>query len=201
MSVQITPLPAPAAPAGQSMFKSWKFWSVMAVLAGLVALFSYGFTKDPKLVPSPLVGLAAPPFSVDQINGTGHADLASLKGTPFILNFWASWCMACQDEAAILEAAHRQYELNGHQIRVIGVAIQDTPDKALGFAKHFGKTYFLGLDDAQGDISLSYGLYGVPETFFVDGNGRIAFKQIGPVTKDVIDEQVAKLTATTKAGS
>jgi len=200
-SVSATSLPPAAAPPGRSMYASWKFWTVLGALAGLVALFTFGFGKDPKLVPSPLVGKAAPPFAVDRINGAGKISLADLKGTPVILNFWASWCVACREEAAILQAAHVKYELGQHKIRVIGIAIQDTPDKALAFAKRFGKTYFLGLDNGQGDISLSYGLYGVPETFFIDGDGRIAFKQIGPLTARAIDEQVAKLSAPAKGGS
>jgi cytochrome c biogenesis protein CcmG/thiol:disulfide interchange protein DsbE len=183
------------------MFASWKFWTAMGALAGLVALFTFGFGKDPKLVPSPLVGKAAPPFAVDRINGPGRVSLADLKGTPVILNFWASWCVACREEATILQAAHVKYEQGQHKIRVIGIAIQDTPDKALAFAKHFGKTYFLGLDSAHGDISLNYGLYGVPETFFIDGEGRVAFKQIGPLTERAIDVQVAKLSAAAKGGS
>jgi cytochrome c biogenesis protein CcmG/thiol:disulfide interchange protein DsbE len=202
MSAPVFTSPAAApAPAARSMYRSWKFWTVIAVLAGLVALFTSGFGKDPKLVPSPLVGKAAPPFAVERINGPGKIGLAELKGTPVILNFWASWCVACRDEAAILQAAHVKYELGQHKVRVIGIAIQDTPDKALAFAKRFGKTYFLGLDNAQGDISLSYGLYGVPETFFINGDGRIVYKQIGPVSEQWIDEQVAKLSAPAKGGS
>jgi cytochrome c biogenesis protein CcmG/thiol:disulfide interchange protein DsbE len=183
------------------MMTSWKFWTVIGSLACLVALFFYGFTKDPKMVPSPLVGKAAPPFAVERINGTGKVSLADLKGTPVILNFWASWCVACRDEAHILQAAHVKFEQQEHKVRVIGIAIQDTPDKALAFATHFGKTYFLGLDNTQGELSLSYGLYGVPETFFIDANGQIAYKQIGPVTEAVIAEQVAKLAGPAKGKS
>jgi len=201
MSASDASAPGAGQDSSRSMFTSWKFWTVIGVLLGMVALFSYGFTKDPKLVPSPLVGKAAPPFSVNQINGTGKVSLADLKGTPVILNFWASWCVACRDEATILQAAHMKYEEQEHKVRVIGIAIQDTPDKALAFAKHFGKTYFLGLDNDQGDISLSYGLYGVPETFFIDANGQIAYKQIGPVSEQGIAEQVAKLTGSVKGGS
>jgi cytochrome c biogenesis protein CcmG/thiol:disulfide interchange protein DsbE len=187
---------APPGPARNltpaALLRSWKFWSVLGVLGVLVAMFTRGFFLDPKFVPSPLIGKAAPTFAVDRINGGGRISLAELKGTPVVLNFWASWCVACRDEAAVLQAAHLKFEQGEHKVRVIGIAIQDTPDKALAFAKHFGKTYFLGLDNAQGDIGLSYGLYGVPETFFIDANGVIACKKIGAVTTKWIEERVQK---------
>jgi len=177
------------------MLKSWKFWLVMAAIASMAALFAFGFTTNPKLVPSPLVGRPAPAFEVQQINGTGTVSLAELKGTPFILNFWASWCVACRDEARVLQQAHLTYEKDQKKIRVIGIAIQDSRVPALSFARQYGKTYFLALDNAAGDIGLNYGLYGVPETFFVDAKGIIQFKQIGPVTPEIIKKEVERLTA------
>ncbi len=177
------------------IWQSWKFWAVMGTIAALAALFTYGFTINPKLVPSPLVGRPAPAFEVQQINGTERVTLAELKGTPFILNFWASWCVACRDEAHILQQAHLTYEKGQKKIRVIGIAIQDSPMPALSFARQFGKTYFLGLDNAAGDIALNYGLYGVPETFFIDAQGKIRYKQIGPVTPELIAAEVAKFAA------
>lgn len=198
-----SPAPADAAPVRPlgDLFRSWKFWVVMGTLAALVAMFTFGFTQDPKLVPSPLVGKPAPPFAVQQLNGTGQADLAVLRGTPVILNFWASWCVACRDEAHVLQAAHLKYEQQEHRVRVIGIAIQDTPEQALAFAKRFGKTYFLALDNSKGEISISYGLYGVPETFFIDTNGVIAFKQVGPVTPELIEAQMEKLSPRPKGSS
>jgi len=186
---------APAVPAGtlRALLTSWKFWAVMGVLAALVAMFTFGFTTDPKLVPSPLVGKPAPAFGVTQLNGPARISLAELKGTPVILNFWASWCVACRDEARVLQAAYLKFDREEHRVRVIGIAIQDTPEQALAFAKRFGKTYFLGLDTPRGEISLNYGLYGVPETFFIDGEGKIVFKQVGAVTPELIQEQVRRL--------
>lgn len=183
------PGPVPAH-APRALLHSWKFWSVMGVLAALVAMFTVGFFKDPKFVPSPLIGKPAPPFAVAQLNGTGRVSLAELKGTPVVLNFWASWCVACREEAGVLQAAHLKFEQQEHRVRVIGIAIQDTPEPALAFAKRFGKTYFLALDNTKGDIGLSYGLYGVPETFFIDASGVIACKKIGPVTPQWIEERI-----------
>src|SRR5574341_847414 len=117
------------------MWLSWKFWAVMGSIGLLAALFAFGFTVDPKVVPSPLVGRPAPPFEVQRLNGTGRLGLADLKGTPFILNFWASWCVACRDEAALLQQAYLTYEVEQKKVRVIGIAIQDAPVPALSFAR------------------------------------------------------------------
>ncbi|HKI99198.1 MAG TPA: redoxin domain-containing protein [bacterium] len=177
------------------MLKSWKFWAVVAVIGGLTAMFASGFGHDPKLVPSPLVHRPAPGFKVTELNTGAPLSLESLKGTPFVLNFFASWCVACRDEARLLESAYLRWGQDPSKLRVIGIAIQDTPEAARAFAKRYGKTYYLALDDAAGDVSLNYGLYGVPETFFVDAKGIIRYKQIGAVTPEVLEEQIPKLIA------
>jgi cytochrome c biogenesis protein CcmG/thiol:disulfide interchange protein DsbE len=182
----MTPPPSQAAAPASSWLRSWKFWSVMGGIAALVALFTFGFTTDPKKVPSPLVGLPASSFQVRQLNGTEQLSLAGLRGKPVLLNFWASWCVACREEAAILQQAHLTYEKERGVLRVIGIAIQDKPEPALAFARKYGKTYFLALDNEQGDIGLAYGLYGVPETFFINAQGIIVCKKIGPVTPEWI---------------
>jgi cytochrome c biogenesis protein CcmG/thiol:disulfide interchange protein DsbE len=83
---------------------------------------------------------------------------------------------------------------------VIGIAVQDQPEEARKFARRFGKTYFLALDNSAGDISLNYGLYGVPESFFVDAQGIIRYKQIGAMTEQVLSEQIPKLIAAKEQG-
>lgn len=175
------------------MLHSWKFWAVFAGIASLVGLLAYGFTVDPKLVKSPLLGKPAPGFMVERLGGGEPLTLSSLKGRPVLLNFWASWCVACREEALILQAAHMRYEKAEGKIKVIGIAIQDTEEKAIAFAKKFGKTYFLGLDNEAGDISLSYGLYGVPETFFIDAEGVIRYKHVGAVSTELVDREINKL--------
>ena len=175
------------------MLKSWKFWAVFAGIAGVVGLLAYGFTVDPKLVISPLLGKPAPAFTVQRLGGGEPVTLASLKGRPVVLNFWASWCLACRDEAHILQATHMRYEKNAAKLRVVGIAIQDTEEKAMAFARKYGKTYTLGIDNDAGDISLSYGLYGVPETFFIDAGGIIRYKQVGAVTAELVEREAGKL--------
>ncbi len=180
------------------MIRSWKFWGVLSAIGAMVALFSYGFFVDPKLVPSPLVNKPAADFTVQQLNGEGSLTLSDLRGTPVLLNFWASWCVACRDEAIILQEAHLLHEVAQNKLRVIGIAIQDTPEKALAFAERFGKTYFLALDDEAGTIGLDYGLYGVPETFFIDAAGTIHYKQVGAVTRELIRAMVDEMSQPAK---
>jgi cytochrome c biogenesis protein CcmG/thiol:disulfide interchange protein DsbE len=158
-----------------------------------VGLLAYGFSKNPKLVKSPLVGGRAPAFAVTEMN-TGEAlSSAKLKGTPYLLNFWASWCAACRDEAPYLKAAYERYEKGRGGFRVIGIAIQDELEKARAFARRFGKEYFLAMDSERGDISLNFGLYGVPETFFVDAQGVISHKHIGALDWEMVQREVERM--------
>lgn len=169
------------------MMRSWIFWISIGAIVGVVGMFAYGLTIDPKLVKSPLLGQPAPDWNVTRLQGDVALGLRELRGKPLVLNFWASWCVACREEAVILQQAHLEFEKAQGRIRVVGIAIQDTPEKAMAFARKFGKTYFLGLDNAEGEISLNYGLYGVPETFFIDAKGIVRIKKVGAVTREDIE--------------
>jgi cytochrome c biogenesis protein CcmG/thiol:disulfide interchange protein DsbE len=171
------------------MWKSWKFWAVWGLIFGLIALFAFGFFVDPKNVPSPLVGKPAPDFEISALNGDLKIRLSDFKGKPVLLNYWASWCQECKVEAHILEAFHQKYGSATQQIKVIGIAVHDTAGKAKSFASLFGKTYFLGLDDAIGNTALDYGIYGVPETFFIDPEGKIFYKHIGAVNAELLEKK------------
>ena len=175
------------------MWKSWQFWTVMGAIVVLTGLLAFGFTRNPKIVKSPLINLPAANFSVAELNSGEPLELAGLKGTAVLLNFWASWCAACRDEAHLLEAAHQKWGGDKNKFRVIGIAVQDKAEDAKKFARRFGKTYYLALDNPAGDIGLNYGVYGVPESFFIDGEGIIRHKKIGALTKEVIWEQVPAL--------
>ena len=171
------------------MWTSWKFWTVWVIVLGLITLLAFGFTTDPKKVPSPLLGRPAPDFQVNELNGEQKFSLSEFKGIPIVLNFWASWCAECRTEAVILENFFQKYGVNNKQLVMIGIAIQDSPKNAKAFARHFGKTYLLGLDDDAGNIALDYGIYGVPETFFIDPEGIIFYKIIGMVTKELMEQK------------
>jgi len=171
------------------MWTSWKFWAVWVFVLGLVILLAFGFTTDPKKIPSPLVGTPAPDFQIDELIGEHKFSLSEFKGIPIVLNFWASWCAECRTEAVILEKFFQKYGVNNKQLVMIGIAIQDSPKNAKAFARHFGKSYLLGLDDDSGNIALDYGIYGVPETFFIDQEGTIFHKTIGTVTMELMEQK------------
>jgi cytochrome c biogenesis protein CcmG/thiol:disulfide interchange protein DsbE len=171
--------------------------TIVGAAIALIGLLSYGLMLDPKRVPPANIDKAALPFKVPLVQGKENLQLADgteitladLKGKPFVLNFWASWCVSCREEAKELEAF---WEGHRDQVLVVGIAIQDTQEAAKKFAAYFGKTYTLGLD-ADGKAAIDYGVSGVPETFLVDKNGVIRHKEIGPVTAKKLEELMPQI--------
>ena len=173
---------------------TWKKALIPLAAVPLVGLLAYGFTTDPRAIPSPLVKKPAPPFTLQLFNGGGPLSLESLRGKVVVVNFWASWCFpACYEEAPALEAAWRRYRDQG--LMVVGVDVQDTEPAARQFIAQFGLTFPNG-PDPKGQIAIDYGVYGVPETFIIDRQGTIAFKQVGAVTDRMVAEQVEPLVKT-----
>ncbi len=169
---------------------SWKKALIPLVALPLIGLLAYGFTTDPRAIPSPLVKKPAPPFTLKVFDG-GPLHLEDLRGKVVLLNFWASWCFpACYEEAPVLEQAWRAYRDRG--LMVVGVDIQDTEAAARQFIDQFKLTFPNG-PDPGGKIAIDYGVYGVPETFVIDKQGVIAFKQVGAVTGRMVAEQVEPL--------
>ncbi|MBI2218734.1 MAG: TlpA family protein disulfide reductase [Candidatus Rokubacteria bacterium] len=169
----------------------------------VIALLAYGFRVNPRDIPSPLVGRPAAEFTLATFSGEPLA-LESHRGKVVVLNFWASWCYpACYEEAPVLERNWRAYRDRG--LVVIGVDIQDTAEAAQKFIRQFGLT-FPNVRDVDGKVSIEYGIYGVPETFFLDRQGRIRAKHVGAVTDEVFRREVEPLlsegaSATTPTGA
>jgi cytochrome c biogenesis protein CcmG, thiol:disulfide interchange protein DsbE len=158
-------------------------WLVPLSVLPVLALLAYGFRTDPRAIPSPLVGRPASAFSVTAFDGA-PVTLAALGGKVVVLNFWASWCNpACYDEAPVLERAWRTYRERG--VVVIGVDMQDTPEAARDFIQRF-ELSFLNAPDPKGKVAVEYGVYGVPETFFVARDGTIRAKHVGALTDYVV---------------
>lgn len=171
--------------------------ALLGFAALVVIILIRGMASDPNKVPSALLGKAAKGFTVSWLQGQELVDnpsnelrLSQFQGKPMILNFWASWCGSCRDEAAYFEAFWRRHRNDG--IAMVGIAIQDTPEDAMRFAKAFGKSYILGLD-TDGKASIDYGVYGVPETFFIDRHGIIKHKEAGPVTEAMLQKHLADI--------
>jgi cytochrome c biogenesis protein CcmG/thiol:disulfide interchange protein DsbE len=150
-------------------------WAVLLPTVAILALLAYGFTREPRYIDSPMVGRPAPPFSLTVLDGrTLH--LEDFRGKVVFLNFWASWCAPCRVEAPMLEAAWRQLAAN--DVVFIGVNTQDEEERARAFAREFGLTYPNGRDPG-GRIAIDYGVWGLPEAFFIDAQGRITGKHVG----------------------
>lgn len=168
------------------MKKQWIFALGGGVFLAFVALMVYGlyFASDPHEIPSNLIGTKASNFHVITFDGQS-VDLKNYQGKPVILNFWASWCVSCRQEAHIIETAYQTFKDRGAVF--IGLAINDERSASLRFIEKYGKTYLLGPDDTIGTISLNYGVTAVPETFFIDKEGIIRYKSLGPVAEGQIN--------------
>jgi cytochrome c biogenesis protein CcmG/thiol:disulfide interchange protein DsbE len=170
---------------------AWKWLAPLSILP-LVALLAYGFRVDHRDVPSPLVGRPAAEFALRSFDGQ-PVSLGALRGKVVVLNFWASWCFpACYEEAPALERGWRAYR--DRDVMVIGVDIQDKEEAARKFLADFALS-FPNAPDPGGKVSIDYGVYGVPETFFIDRAGRIRLKKAGAVTDELFRAQVEKLLA------
>lgn len=145
------------------------------VIVPIVWLLAYGFSRDPRYIVSPLMGRQAPEFTLTLFDGK-TVSLSDYRGKVVFLNFWASWCPPCRAEARDLEAAWQKFK--DQDIVFLGIDIQDTEKDALAFLREFNVTYPNGRD-ASGKISVDYGVWGIPETFFIDGEGRITYKHVG----------------------
>ncbi len=148
--------------------------TVLAVML-LIGLLAYGFTRDPRYIASPLIGRPAPALTVTLFDGK-IVSLQDLRGQVVFLNFWASWCPPCRAEAKDLEAIWQRFK--DQDIVFLGVNIQDKEADALAFIKEFGITFPNGRD-ATGRIAADYGVWGIPETFFIDTEGRITYQHVG----------------------
>jgi len=150
---------------------------VVAVVAVIVVLLMTGLGKDPSVIASPLVGRAAPNFTLPQLDGP-PVTLAKLRGQIVVINFWASWCTECQVEQAALDQAWQQFRDSG--VVVLGVDFEDSTGAARGYVRTGDVTYPV-VEDSSSKTALAYGLRGVPETFVVNSSGRIVKHVIGPV--------------------
>ena len=169
---------------------TWRRLFIPLSVVPFLFLLAYGFKTDPRAVPSPLVAKEAPPFSLRLFDG-GRLTLQELRGKVVVVNFWASWCYpACYEEAPLLEGAWRAYKNKG--VMIVGVNIQDTEKGAREFMGRFNFTFPNG-SDPKGKISIEYGVYGVPETFLIDQEGRIAYKHVGALTAETLSRQLQKL--------
>jgi cytochrome c biogenesis protein CcmG, thiol:disulfide interchange protein DsbE len=169
--------------------KRWR-WSIpFAIFVVLVAFLWVGLSRDPSVVPSPLLGKPAPAFRLAQLHKPGEwLQNDDLKGKVWLLNVWASWCVSCRVEHPLLLQLART-----NLVPVYGLDYKDKPDQALAWLAQNGDPYTSSIVDADGRVGIDYGVYGVPETFLIDKAGVIRYKQIGPLTPEALNEKILPL--------
>lgn len=165
-------------------------WIPLAVFGLLAALLAAGvwLSRAPnrEALPSPLIGKATPAFALPVLHEPGRiVRAADLRGAPYLLNVWGSWCPACRDEHPVLTRFAET-----RRIRVIGYNWKDTREDALRWLEQFGNPYWLVLTDEEGGSAIDFGIYGAPETFLVDAQGRIQWKYVGPLTDEVVKREI-----------
>lgn len=169
----------------------WLLVPVVVVPVGWL-LFT-GLGRDPRLIPSPLVGEPMPAFAGTTLEGDQFSS-ADLAGKPAIVNFWASYCIpSCVDEHPILLDLAARHD---GDLQVVGVLVNNTPDDARGFLARYGEVSWPNMLNADGAISIDYGVTGPPETFFVDAQGIVVARHWGPLTSAIVVQQLAALGLT-----
>jgi cytochrome c biogenesis protein CcmG, thiol:disulfide interchange protein DsbE len=158
-----------------------KHWIPLAVFGVLVAFLAVGLNRDPHELPSPLLGKPAPKFELPQLASGQRFSPDDLKGQVWMMNVWASWCTACREEHPVLvEFARSQ------QVPLIGLAYKDQPADGRKFLARNGDPYQLSAVDLDGRVGINWGVYGVPETFIIDKQGVVRYKQVGPITPQAL---------------
>lgn len=172
----------------------------LALFLCLVSLFGFGIwwntNHDPREVPSPLIGKPAPQFILPSLADPTHLIReANMRGLPYVLNVFASWCIACGEEHSVLMARHADLGAP-----LIGYNYKDATSDAESWLGNHGNPYSLVLVDQDGRVALDLGIYGAPETFVFDAQGILRLKHIGPLSDDVIDHQIKPLIASLRGG-
>jgi len=183
-----------------------KFLVPLLLFFGLAGFLAFGLTLNPREVPSPLIDKPAPNFKLARIDDPASTfALEEMRGQVWLLNVWASWCVACRQEHPLLVRMARQklvpvVGLNYKEVRgdgalnVRGMALEAETalavERARGWLSDHGDPYVLSVLDIDGRVGIDFGVYGVPETFLIDAEGRIRYKHIGPITPDSLQQVI-----------
>lgn len=155
----------------------------------LVVFLAIGLNRDPSVVPSPLIGKPAPAFTAPRLHAPEQQFAAKdMLGKVWLLNVWASWCVACRQEHPVLMEFAKTKTLP-----VIGLDYKDQAADGLKWLARFGDPYDLSVSDRDGRIGIDFGVYGVPETFLIDKAGMIRYKHIGPVSEESLRDKILPL--------
>ncbi|MBD9369096.1 DsbE family thiol:disulfide interchange protein [Xanthomonas sp. XNM01] len=157
---------------------------------GLVGLMLHGVLRsgdeDRDVLPSALIDKPAPAFTLPVLHDpTVQFGADDLRGAPYLLNVWGSWCAACRDEHPVLTAFAQT-----KRVRVVGYNWRDEPDDALRWLERYGNPFFVVVADKEGRYALDWGVAGAPETFLVDAQGKVRWKHTGPLTEAIVRERL-----------
>jgi cytochrome c biogenesis protein CcmG/thiol:disulfide interchange protein DsbE len=159
----------------------------LGVFLALVGLLAIGLQLDPREVPSPLIDQPAPALGLPKLDQPETVvDTSDLAGEVWMLNVWASWCVACRQEHPLLNRLAQQDDAPP----IVGLNYKDERPAAKRWLRNRGDPYVFSLVDVKGDTGIDWGVYGVPETFIIDGSGRIRYKHIGPLTEQDLETEV-----------
>jgi len=173
-----------------------KVWIPLVVFLAIVALLGVGLTMDPERVPSPLIGKPVPDFTLPRVADPDRTiGPADLKGQVYLLNVWASWCVACRQEHPVLMEAARDTDLT-----IVGLDYKDERGAAVRWLRERGDPYLASGFDPQGKVGIDLGVYGVPETFVVDAEGIVRRKFVGAVTRQQLRTEILPLVAKLREG-
>lgn len=167
-----------------------RFLLPLGVFAALLCLFVAGLRLNPREIPSPFIGKAAPAFALTQLGAPGLSIAPrDMAGQVWLLNVWASWCASCREEHPVL----LDFARRGVLPPIVGLNYKDGREDGNAWLRRLGDPYKLSAFDADGRTGIDYGVYGVPETFLIDKRGVIRFKHVGPLTPAVITEKILPL--------
>ena len=176
----------------------WKFLLPFAAFVALVVLFAFGLnpSRDIHALPSPLIGKPAPAFALtDVLDPARPVSNSAFKGQIYVLNVWGTWCVACREEQQALLSIAQQ-----HAVPIIGLDYMDQREKAKQWLEQLGNPYNAVGFDTDGRTAIDWGVYGAPETFLVDGHGRIIYKFISPMTESVWQREFLPRIAVAERG-
>ena len=159
-----------------------------AIVVPLLVFLALSFGKDPRAIDSPLLDAPAPGFDLLDLDGQ-RVSMAELRGKPVMINFWATWCRPCIVEHPVLQAAARRYEGRAH---FIGIIYNDETENIRRFIARRGG-WGHTLVDPDGETAIAYGVYGAPETFFIDSGGTVVRKVTGPMGADFLSDIIEGL--------
>ncbi len=183
--------------------RPWLILVPLLLFCAMAVMFAFALTKgDPSKLPSALIGRQAPPLELMAIEGVqdGTPPVPLLtsqtlqQGQVTVVNFWASWCLPCIEEHPLLiELAQKT------KVPVVGVNYKDAAANARRFLGRYGNPFAAIGADTSGRTAIEWGVYGMPETFIIDAEGRVAYKHIGPISRDTLDRTILPTITRLKA--